>query len=284
MAAHLPGQSVGVKDDEWGMFCYTHHDREATHRICTESDSFGSEYMNLCAECWDEHQAYKEKVKGDESLWETCKCGNREPKLISYRDMDEGMHGPVYEHCSKCHERMNARIAEEYAYYHDDDDDWFDDSHHDDGTYDDPRDDYNPPRLVPTTQEIIDFVLKTMHGCGFNGFRIEAGDGVIKGLIMDNLDIRAYKRAMAKLENWLWDNTEQCVLDDKWTRGATGVNPFDIIELCIETHVTDRVSIARRNKKPMVFNRLKGLSNKLKLGEFKTPKGTIRLKVELYHD
>ena len=27
--------------------------------------------------------------------------------------MDEGMHGPVYEHCGDCHSKMNARIAEE---------------------------------------------------------------------------------------------------------------------------------------------------------------------------
>ncbi len=40
MSAHLPGQSVSIHDDEWGTFCYTHHDIKATHRICSEADSF----------------------------------------------------------------------------------------------------------------------------------------------------------------------------------------------------------------------------------------------------
>ena len=111
--AHLPGQSVSVQDDEWGTKCDDHPEVDATHRICTESDSFGSEYANLCGVCWDQRQAAIEARSEDPDQWETCKCGNREPSLISYRDYEEGMHGPVYEHCSKCHEKMNARIAKE---------------------------------------------------------------------------------------------------------------------------------------------------------------------------
>ena len=57
MSAHLPGQSVSIHDDEWGTFCYTHHDIKATHRICSEADSFGAEYYNMCNQCWDERQA-----------------------------------------------------------------------------------------------------------------------------------------------------------------------------------------------------------------------------------
>lgn len=115
--AHLPGQTVSVQNDEWGTKCDEHPEVDAIKRICTESDSFGSEYANLCQACVDEHeQAIKEK-ESDPSQWERCKCGNKEPRLISYRDMEEGMHGPVYEHCSKCHEKMNAAIAEELEEY-----------------------------------------------------------------------------------------------------------------------------------------------------------------------
>ena len=57
MNAHLPRQSVSIQDDEWGTFCYTHHHIKATHRICSEADSFGAEYYNMCDECWDEYQA-----------------------------------------------------------------------------------------------------------------------------------------------------------------------------------------------------------------------------------
>ena len=57
MSAHLPGQSVSIHDDEWGTFCYIHNDIKATHRICSEADSFGAEYYNMCNQCWDERQA-----------------------------------------------------------------------------------------------------------------------------------------------------------------------------------------------------------------------------------
>lgn len=129
---HLPGQTVSVQDDGWGTKCDEHPEVDAVKRICTESDSFGSEYANLCQACVEEHeQAIKEK-ESDPSQWARCKCGNEEPRLISYRDPDEGMHGPVYEHCSKCHEKMNAAIAkeleeaEEYDTYQDDMHDYVD--------------------------------------------------------------------------------------------------------------------------------------------------------------
>lgn len=111
--AHVPGQVVTIQQDEWGTTCETHPDREAVKRICSEADSFGAEYMNFCQECWDSYQQGLKEKEEDPDQWETCKCGNREPSLISYRDYEEGMHGPVYEHCSKCHEKMNARIAKE---------------------------------------------------------------------------------------------------------------------------------------------------------------------------
>ena len=103
MSAHLPGQSVSIHDDEWGTFCYTHHDIKATHRICSEADSFGAEYYNMCDECWDEYQAAIKAKLEDPEQWESCpKCRNHVPRLTSYRDPDEGMCGPVYEACPDC--------------------------------------------------------------------------------------------------------------------------------------------------------------------------------------
>lgn len=126
--AHLPGQVVAIKDDEWGTFCYEpgHDDRKAFKRICNESDSFGSEYYNFCEECWDTYQKALEKKRNDPEQWEHCReCGAKVPELISYRDMDEGMHGPVYEHCESCHVKMNERISREYEQDYGDDDEYW---------------------------------------------------------------------------------------------------------------------------------------------------------------
>ena len=120
--AHLPGQTMSVQEDEWGTDCENHSDRKAVKRICSEADSFGAEYMNFCQECWDNYQQGLKEKEEDPEQWDTCpECKKKAPRLISYRDMDEGMHGPVYEHCEECHSKMNARIAEEEAYYSDDD-------------------------------------------------------------------------------------------------------------------------------------------------------------------
>ena len=119
--AHLPGQTMSVQEDEWGTDCENHSDRKAVKRICSEADSFGAEYMNFCQECWDNYQQGLKEKEEDPEQWDTCpECKKKAPRLISYRDMDEGMHGPVYEHCEECHSKMNARIAEEEAYYNDD--------------------------------------------------------------------------------------------------------------------------------------------------------------------
>lgn len=120
--AHVPGQVVTIQQDEWGTTCETHPDREAVKRICSEADSFGAEYMNFCQECWDNYQQGLKEKEEDPEQWDTCReCKKKAPRLISYRDMDEGMHGPVYEHCEECHSKMNARIAEEDAFYDNDD-------------------------------------------------------------------------------------------------------------------------------------------------------------------
>lgn len=123
MSAHLPGQSVSIHDDEWGTFCYTHHDIKATHRICSEADSFGAEYYNMCDQCWNEHQAAIQAKKEDPVQWECCrKCGNHVPYLSSYRDPDEGMCGPVYEACPDC-------VSKFYQSY-EDECEWLDDEYY----------------------------------------------------------------------------------------------------------------------------------------------------------
>ena len=121
MSAHLPGQSVSIQNDEWGTFCYTHHDVKATHRICSEADSFGAEYWNMCDQCWDERQKAIKAKNEDPEQWDSCrKCRKKVPRLSSYRDPGEGMHGPVYEACPDCVSKFWKRYQEECEMLDDD--------------------------------------------------------------------------------------------------------------------------------------------------------------------
>lgn len=214
--ASLPGQFVGVDADEWGTKCYTHPERDATHRLCTESDSFGSEYENMCDECHEDYKKAKAAREEDPEQWETCKCGNREPHLIHYRDMDEGMHGPVYEHCSVCHEKWNQRIADEYAFYDRDDD--YDDDYGDDPYHDDSEPEPDP-RDAP--DELLEQLANILTENGIKGFKVSEGDLTITGL-----EPRKFKRLKRKLLIWFGRYT------DAYSRPQEG---------CIGTSVSDRL-------------------------------------------
>ncbi|GAA5560711.1 hypothetical protein Asch02_02222 [Acinetobacter schindleri] len=120
MKAHLPNQYVLIENDEWGTNCHKHPDRQAIKRICVEADSFGAEYLNMCQECLDESKASNEQKLNDPDQWEQCpRCKNSVAELSSFRDPDEGMHGPVYHRCPDCVSIFWKRWEEENI--HDDD-------------------------------------------------------------------------------------------------------------------------------------------------------------------
>lgn len=95
-------------DDEWGNTCsnHEHSTRPGYHRYLVEQDSFGSEYANHCWSCDERSKGYTLVTELCPQLWETCRCGNKQPSLVSYRDPDEGSNGPVYERCDACHKRF----------------------------------------------------------------------------------------------------------------------------------------------------------------------------------
>lgn len=275
--AHLPGQSVGVSDDEWGTKCYSHPDVEATHRICVESDSFGSEYANLCDVCWEERNKAIEEQKNDPEQWEQCKCGNREPRLISYRDMDEGMHGPVYEHCSVCHAKMNARIAAEEEYYNDDDD--YD--YCPDGDIDmyDPAPHYE--NLSPEEMQAIADHLKTRWKLNFE---IDSNALVFK--TNSNKVFRKFKRHFHKFCFMELDNGFLTTVDK--IEGLSDVTAE--IEMSSWARKTnDRKLEAKRNAPKLTLRELVQLTAegkkqpKTKLGKFITPEYTLHLEVALMY-
>lgn len=114
MYAPLPNHFVPIYDDEWGTNCDEHSERKAIKRICVEADSFGAEYSNMCQECLDEFNAYKQQKIDDPEQWDTCPhCKNLVPQLSSFRDPDEGSHGPVYHRCPDCVSAFWRRWEEE---------------------------------------------------------------------------------------------------------------------------------------------------------------------------
>lgn len=96
----LPGTLHVVPKDQT---CDKHEDRPAVRRVQGETDSFGCEVFDLCAECWEQYR--EEMAKADTSG--TCEwCKTVVEKLRPQRDWEEGMHGPVYYVCKTCADRQ----------------------------------------------------------------------------------------------------------------------------------------------------------------------------------
>lgn len=143
----LPGQVLSTTAT---AMCDDHPDRPAYKRIVGETDSFGSELIDLCQECYTAHINHV-----PEPICGTCAwCKKHSDNLKPTRDFEEGLHGPVYDVCSGCRQRQNELAAEELAHYsgHDDEDD--DRDFHDDG----PPDDDDFLDLAPSNASAVETV------------------------------------------------------------------------------------------------------------------------------
>jgi hypothetical protein len=110
----LPGKHYTPPE---GQSCDDHLDRPAVIRIQGETDSFGSEMHDLCAECWEAEKAFKKTAPPMIAKCDWCKAPN--VKLRPRRDMDEGMCGRVYYVCETCVKHDEERICAELDYYDD---------------------------------------------------------------------------------------------------------------------------------------------------------------------
>lgn len=108
----LPGAR---HDPPKGTMCDDHPNRPAVMRLQGETDSFGSEMHDLCAEC---AKAEVENREPDIGKCDWCKAPD--VKLRPRRDYDEGMSGPVYYVCTECVKRDERRIQDELDEYGDD--------------------------------------------------------------------------------------------------------------------------------------------------------------------
>lgn len=112
----LPGAAHALPE---GAMCDEHPDRPAIARIQGETDSFGAELHDMCAECVAEYRSHTNDGRCGTCEW----CKSQATDLRPRRDYDEGMSGRVYEVCGACVRSANQRAAEELeqsGYY----DDW----------------------------------------------------------------------------------------------------------------------------------------------------------------
>lgn len=277
--AHVPGQVVSIQEDEWGTDCENHSDRKAVKRICSEADSFGAEYMNFCQECWDSYQQGLKEKEEDPEQWDTCpECKKAAPRLISYRDMDEGMHGPVYEHCGECHSKMNARIAEEDAFYD-----------NDDGYYPEPECGYEPEPhyedLVENEFQIVADYLKREYQLPFiiKKKDIKKTGGMELSLVLEVKGVKAYKRMNKRFQSFVNIDTGNGLIDVTELKDALCGTANDIDVSILNRRISDRKIEGSKRVAPRTLGQLinmarDGKRTKLKLAkEFITPVYAIEI-------
>jgi hypothetical protein len=130
----LPGQRRFLPA---GTVCDEHPDTPAVARIQGETDSMGSEMIDMCQICYDN---FLTSIKPREGRCDWCGCVSND--LKHHRDLDEGSSGRVYDVCQACISAENERVSEELGpdVVDDNDDSVFPDDLDDDDNYIDPND------------------------------------------------------------------------------------------------------------------------------------------------
>lgn len=98
----LPGARHAVPE---GMKCDSHPDRDAVARVQGETDSMGSEMIDMCSECFDNERQSPKVDRAGICDW----CREHSAALKDTRDFEEGLCGRVYQVCTPC--RQAARDA-----------------------------------------------------------------------------------------------------------------------------------------------------------------------------
>lgn len=106
----MPGTRWSI-DPAAGIMCDEHTDTVAAFRVQTETDSMGCEYAHLCAACDEAFRLAGSVQRDGQCEWHKGWGLDLRP----FRDMDEGMAGPVYMTCCDCRRRVNDQAAAELA-------------------------------------------------------------------------------------------------------------------------------------------------------------------------
>ncbi len=109
-----------------GQTCDEHPERLAVKRVQGETDSFGSEQIDMCEECFVRFQKEREKeLENKSTVPHYCEYGNHMALNVAQRrDPEEGSAGRLYSMCSACHTKMvDAFVGDDQPsppYYFDD--------------------------------------------------------------------------------------------------------------------------------------------------------------------
>jgi hypothetical protein len=93
----------------------------AVLRVQGETDSYGSEMVDLCAACHEQERKEDEASKHGTCDW----CRKPSDSLRTTRDYDEGSCGPVYRICTSCSNKREKEDREELAWMHRNDEECF---------------------------------------------------------------------------------------------------------------------------------------------------------------
>ena len=103
-----------------GTKCDDHPEREAVIRVQGETDSFGSEMHDMCAECLKDYRDYLQSPEAQEHRKGRCEwCSKDATDLSDARDYDEGLCGRVYRVCGPCLQRADDKARRELEAYGD---------------------------------------------------------------------------------------------------------------------------------------------------------------------
>ena len=107
----LPG-SIHASPDN--TMCDEHPNVLAVCRVQGETDSFGSEMLDLCQACLDDLR--KENANLLNRIEKCDYCKSYATGLRDLRDYEEGSCGPVYRVCQPCIQRVRQSEQEDYDY------------------------------------------------------------------------------------------------------------------------------------------------------------------------
>ena len=105
----------------YGQACDKHEERLAEVRVVGETDSFGSELVDMCQECFQDY--LRDKRDAQDELVRCQLCGSVTDTCKAWRDPEEGISGRHYMACQTCRHERERAFAEALSDAGEDDDD-----------------------------------------------------------------------------------------------------------------------------------------------------------------
>lgn len=93
---YRPGQVLKAAP---GVFCDQHKGILSVARVVGETDSFGSEVIDVCQKCLD-------KINNKKTVIGECELCHTTTTISRRRDPAEGYSGRLYDMCDECNARL----------------------------------------------------------------------------------------------------------------------------------------------------------------------------------